>query len=193
MQLVLAAGDGEGIRAHGLRIHAGSGERNSSLRVGQRIKLLGAVLATGIDAWLQEGGLVVTASDRAARALAAEFHRARQAEGLSAWPTPKISDWKSFVRDAWLKRSNLERSSLERMADARLLLNPLQEEALWEHVAGEDRSLATLLEGPRHRLAALAMEAHGRLCGYAPPAALWCWSSALQPRTRPIWPNTPSS
>ena len=116
------------------------------------------VLAAEIDAWLREGGLVVTASDRAARALADAFHRARQAEGLAAWPAPEILDWKSFVRTAWEKRAS----------DARLVLNPAQEEALWVEIASQDRSLATLLEGPRHRVAALAMEAHELLCSYAP-------------------------
>jgi probable DNA repair protein len=114
--------------------------------------------AVEIDDWLREGGLVVTASERAARAVAAGYHRARRVEGLSAWPAPNILDWKSFARKAWE----------ERCADARLLLNPAQEEAVWEEIAGQDQSLATLLEGPRHRLAALAMEAHELLCSYAP-------------------------
>lgn len=111
-----------------------------------------------IDEWLGAGGQVVTASDRAARALAAEFHRRRQAEGLTAWPAPKIFDWKSFVRAAWEAHT----------VDSRLVLNAAQEQALWVGIAGRDRSLATLLEGPRERLAALAMEAHELLCGYAP-------------------------
>jgi probable DNA repair protein len=119
---------------------------------------MGALAADEINAWLREGGLVVTASDRAARALAAGFHHARRAEGLAAWPTPNILNWKSFVRATWEQRT----------ADARLLLNPAQEQALWVEIAGADRSLATLLEGPRHRLAALAMEAHELLCSYAP-------------------------
>jgi probable DNA repair protein len=111
-----------------------------------------------MDAWLREGGQVVTASERAARALAAAFHRARRYEGLAAWPSPKIQDWKSFAWAAWDQHAS----------DARLLLNPMQEEALWVEIASLDRSLATLLEGPRHRLAALAMEAHELLCSYAP-------------------------
>jgi probable DNA repair protein len=111
-----------------------------------------------MDAWLREGGQVVTASDRAARALAAAFHRARRSEGLTAWPAPNVLDWKSFVRDAWEQRAS----------DARLMLNAAQEEALWFEIAGRDNSLATLLDGPRHRLAALAMEAHELLCSYAP-------------------------
>ena len=111
-----------------------------------------------IDAWLRKGGLVVTASDRAASACESSFHRARRADGLTAWPAPGILDWKSFVRAAWE----------ERTVDGRLLLNPAQEQALWAGVAANSRHLATLLEGPRHRLAALAMEAHALLCSFAP-------------------------
>jgi len=122
-----------------------------------------------IDAWLRDGGLVVTASDRAARALGTAFHRARRAEGMLAWPAPNILDWKSFVRAAWEERTR----------DGRLLLNPAQEQSLWAEIAGGDGRLATLLEGPRHRLAALAMEAHELLCGYAP--------QFLRPTARSGW------
>ena len=115
---------------------------------------------------------MVTASDRAARALASAFHRARRAEGLTAWPAPNILDWKTFVRAAWEERT-LDKE------DSRLLLNPTQEQSLWSAIAGTGRHMATLLEGPRHRLAALAMEAHELLCAYAPrflrPSARTAW------------------
>src|ERR1019366_9353321 len=111
-----------------------------------------------MDAWLRDGGIVVTASDRAARAIAANFHRARQAEGLTAWPAPKILPWNAFVRSAWE----------ERTLDGRLLLNPTQERALWTDIVGANRHLASLLEGPRHRLASMAMDAHELLCSFAP-------------------------
>jgi probable DNA repair protein len=130
---------------------------------------MGTLSGSEIGAWLREGGLVVTASDRAARALAEDFHRARQAEGLSAWPVPRILDWKRFARDGWEQRAT----------EARTLLNSTQEEALWAEIAARDSSFATLLEGPRHRLAALAMEAHGLLCSYAP--------RLLQTRARSAW------
>jgi ATP-dependent helicase/nuclease subunit B len=113
------------------------------------------------DAWLREGGMVVTASDRAARALAASFHRRRRAEGLAAWPAPHIQDWNSFVRTAWEERTREN-------PDPRLLLNSTQEQAVWAQIAGAHNHVATLLEGPRHRLAALAMEAHELLCSHAP-------------------------
>jgi len=122
-----------------------------------------------IDAWLREGGLVVTASERAARAIAADFHRARRAEGLAAWPAPNILDWNSFLRTAWEDRS----------IDGRLLLNPIQEQALWAGIAGKGQYLATPLEGPRHRLAGLAMEAHELLCAYVP--------RLLRAATRAAW------
>jgi ATP-dependent helicase/nuclease subunit B len=125
--------------------------------------------STEIDAWLRQGGMAVAASDRAARALSAEYDRARLAEGLTAWPAANIQDWKSFVRAAW-----------ERVGgDGRLVLNPTQEQALWAEIAGSQNRLATLLEGPRFRLARLAMEAHELLCSYAP--------RCLQPAARSSW------
>ena len=119
---------------------------------------MGASAGAEIDAWLRRGRLVVTASERAARGIVSAFDRARLAEGLKAWNTPGIQDWNSFVRAAWR----------ERTLDERLLLNTTQEQALWAGIAAADGRLATLLEGPRYRLAALAMEAHELLCGHAP-------------------------
>jgi probable DNA repair protein len=119
---------------------------------------MGSSAAVEIDAWLRQGGLVVTASERAGRALSGAYHRARQTEGLKAWTAPNVLDWNSFVHKAWTERS----------LDGRLLLNPTQEQAIWARIAGADGRLATLLEGPRYRLASLAMEAHELLCSYAP-------------------------
>ena len=119
------------------------------------------------------GGLVVTASERAARGLAEAFHRARQAEGLTAWAAPAIRNWNSFVRSAWDLRS-------KGGEDGRLLLNARQEQAIWTGIVGESRQMTSLLPGPRHRLAGLAMEAHGLLCSFASkfiqrPAARSAW------------------
>ncbi len=114
--------------------------------------------AVEIDACLRAGGLVVTASERAARFLTLAFHRARRDEGLTAWPAPNIQDWRTFVRNAWDERS----------LDGRLVLNALQEHSLWAGIVAESGHSAAQLEGPRYRLASLAMEAHNLLCGYAP-------------------------
>ena len=112
-----------------------------------------------LTAWLLAGGLVVTASERAVRSLTTAYHRARRAEGLSAWPAPAIYDWQTFLRNTWKVRAN---------DDPRLLLDFIQEQSLWASIVGSDRHMATLLEGPRNRMANLAMQALQLLCSYAP-------------------------
>ncbi len=111
-----------------------------------------------IDGWLRDGGRVVASSDRAARALQGAFHSRRRADGLAAWPAPDMQEWRAFVRTAWE----------ERVFDSRMLMNPAQEKALWADIVGREKQLAALLEGPRLRLAGMAMEAHELLCSYAP-------------------------
>lgn len=107
---------------------------------------------------MRGSGQVVAASERTARAVVDAYHRARQSEGLTAWPAPHVQDWKSFAESAWRNLGS----------DPRLLLNSLQEQSLWEQILSGDRTQATVLEGSRQRLAALAMEAHSLLCIYAP-------------------------
>jgi len=101
---------------------------------------------------------VVASSDRAARAIRAEFHRRRRNEGLTAWPAPKVADWKTFVRTAWEERNT----------DGRLLLNGAQELAIWSDVAQSEEHLPTVLPASVRRLAILAVEAHDLICSYAP-------------------------
>jgi probable DNA repair protein len=136
---------------------------------------MGPTPAVEIDAWLRQGGLVVTASERAARALTTAFHRARLADGLTAWDAPSILDWNSFVRTAWAARS----------MDGRLLLDPAQEQSLWAAIAVADGPPGALLEGPRYRLATLAMEAHQLLCSHAP--------RLLRASARAAWQNDPAA
>jgi ATP-dependent helicase/nuclease subunit B len=122
-----------------------------------------------IDNWLQSGGLVLTASDRAARALTAAYHERRRAEGLSAWPAPVILAFASFACTQWEARAT----------DQRMLLNAAQEQTLWATILARESHLATLLEGPRQRLAALAAEAHALLCSHA--------ARYLDAKTRAAW------
>ncbi len=119
---------------------------------------MGAKQAQEIDAWLRDGGVVITASDRAARAITAAYQRNRLAEGHKAWEAPAVLDWQRFAREQWERRAT----------DGRLVLNPLQERAIWSDiVAGSGHAAATLAQS-RHRLAAMAMDAHGLICSYAP-------------------------
>jgi probable DNA repair protein len=119
---------------------------------------MGAISAAEIDAHLCAGGTVVTASDRAARAILAAFHRARRAQGREAWTEPRVLDWQTFARRAW--------DEFER--DGRLPLNSVQERSLWERILADSGHFAALLEGPRRNLAAMAKHAHALLCSYAP-------------------------
>jgi ATP-dependent helicase/nuclease subunit B len=111
-----------------------------------------------LDAWLREGGTVVTSSDRAARALQSGFHRRRRVEGLKVWPSPQITDWNSFILNVWEDQT----------LDARLVLNAAQEKAIWSEIIQSDQHLLTTLAASVRRLAAMAMEAHDLLCSYAP-------------------------
>jgi ATP-dependent helicase/nuclease subunit B len=111
-----------------------------------------------IDGWLTRGGLVVTSSDRAARALQVAHHRLRRKEGLSAWPAPNIVGWRAFTRSAWEDRSVV----------GRLLMNSAQELALWADIIRDEQQFQTALDASVQRLAALAMEAHELLCFYYP-------------------------
>ncbi len=128
-----------------------------------------------IDKWLVEGGVVLAASDRAARALQRAYHRRRQTAGLTAWPAPAIHSWASFTRTAWEDLDD----------DGRMLLTPLQERSVWAEIVGREAHLAAVLEGPRDRLASLAMQAHELLGSYSP--------RHLQPAARAGWDRDPGT
>jgi ATP-dependent helicase/nuclease subunit B len=111
-----------------------------------------------VDEWLAGGGIVLTATERAARSVAAAFHAARRAEGRAAWATPAIFAWESWVRERWLERNR----------DGLVLLNSLQEQALWSWVIRESRVGENLLHPGE--LAVAAMRAYRLLADYAPSA-----------------------
>ena len=109
-----------------------------------------------IDAWLADGGAVLAATERSARSIAAAFHAVRRAEGLTAWPTPSIFSWEGWILERWRERNST----------GLVLLNPLQEQALWMRVIEKSRTGESLLHPGR--LATAAQQAYRLLCGYAP-------------------------
>ena len=111
-----------------------------------------------LDAWLRAGELVVASTDRAARAIQADFHRRRRAEALSAWQAPKVVDWNTFARSEWEERNT----------DGRLVLNLAQELSVWSGIIESGQELPTTLPPSIRRLAMMAMEAHDLICSYAP-------------------------
>ena len=120
-----------------------------------------------VDAWLADGGVVLAANERATRSATAAFDAGRRAEGRTAWLTPAIFAWDTWVRDSWQERNE----------DGLVLLNPLQEQALWMRVIARSPAGAGLLH--HGRLAAAAQSAHRLLCGYA--------SNALKSSSRAGW------
>lgn len=126
-----------------------------------------------IDNWIRDGGIVIAASERAARVIKMAYHHRRRVEGSMAWPAPKIQAWASFVVAAWDIYAR----------DERMRLNSAQEQALWADIIGREQRVSTALEAPRQRLASMAMRAHELLCSFAP--------SYLKESARIGWDNDP--
>lgn len=136
---------------------------------------MGPPLSLQIDDWIRSGGIVVTASERAARSLAEAYHRRRRAEGRSAWPAPGIQTWTHLALDTWEAHSD----------DERMVLNSAQEQLLWAEIIGREPHLAAMLDAPRQHMATLAMEAYELLCHYAP--------AYLSAKSRAGWDLDPES
>lgn len=109
-----------------------------------------------VEAWLAGGGVVLAASERAARAVSADFHAARLREDLRAWATPAIHAWDQWLKDEWETRNR----------EGRMLLQPLQERSLWMRAIEGSRNGEAMLSG--RRLAGMAQSAYRLLCAYAP-------------------------
>jgi ATP-dependent helicase/nuclease subunit B len=77
-----------------------------------------------IAAAIEAGDTVIASSARAARALRRMHAESQRNEGLTAWPSPDILDWESWLNRLWNRKV---RSGLE----SRLLLTPLQEQQVW--------------------------------------------------------------
>lgn len=116
-----------------------------------------------IESWLSQGGDVLAANERAARSAMAAYHAARLAEGQSAWVTPAIFAWDNWLRDQWSERN----------VAGLVLLNALQEQALWSKIIGKSHPGIGLpnpvLLNPG-RLATAAQQAFRLVCDYAPHA-----------------------
>src|SRR5215469_15708941 len=119
---------------------------------------MGTNRAAEIDAFLRQGGVVVAASERAARAAAQAYHELRRAENLTAWPAPRIFPWQNFIRTEWESRRR----------DGRMVLSAEQEALIWRTAMESSHLSDALLPSSSRRLASLAMSAHGLLANFAP-------------------------
>ncbi|MGC8548622.1 MAG: PD-(D/E)XK nuclease family protein [Acidobacteriaceae bacterium] len=104
---------------------------------------------------LARGATILTGNARAARRLHLDHARRQRALGHSAWPTPPIHDWRTWLNDMW-DQYNFHHP------EAPILLTPLQETELWKIAQGQDASAVVSPES----LAALAQQAYSLLCDY---------------------------
>src|SRR5579871_1476709 len=99
---------------------------------------------------IESGATVITASRRLARVLMTEFHAQQRAQGRSVWNTPDILPLGGFLARAW---NNWVRGG----GSAGTLLDPLQEQVVWEQAIRESPAGDSLLRIPE--TAQRAMEA----------------------------------
>jgi ATP-dependent helicase/nuclease subunit B len=144
--------------------------------------LRGTGLPVAMRQLLDRGGVILTANARAARALHFRYAENRQAEGAAAWPTPQIFDHHSWLAEQW-------KGLLLTGTEDRLLLNELQELALWQRVMTPTLAGRTLIE-PAH-MAKLAQEAYSLLATYNALGrvndAMWMAESSAEPEVFRHW------
>jgi ATP-dependent helicase/nuclease subunit B len=119
--------------------------------------LRGTGLPAAMRDLLNRGGIILTANARAARALHVRYAESRQAEHAIAWPTPQILDLHSWLTEQW-------QALLLTGTEDRVLLNDLQQHALWERLIAPAIENFSLIEPAR--LATLAQEAYSLLADY---------------------------
>jgi len=129
---------------------------------------------------LENGATVITASRRLARVLTREFHGIETARGHRVWNRPDILPFEAFLDRAW--REWLWRGA---NGDAPVLLNALQEEALWQRIIRESPVGASLLQIPEtarqaaqtwQLLAAYRLDVDGSFEASEDSAAFAAWS-----------------
>lgn len=138
------------------------------------------------------GTTVVTANKRLARTLQALYARSEQACGRAAWDTPDILPWRAWMQRDW--EALVLGSAIGRSAPPGLLLDPLQEHALWRDIVSRSEAGGGLLRlDAAARLAAearalqhaWALELDAREPGLGRDArAFLAWSREFEGRCR---------
>jgi ATP-dependent helicase/nuclease subunit B len=106
---------------------------------------------------LDRGATVLTGTLRAAQALRVDLDRRNRGLGLASWAPPAVLSW-----DAWL--AGLWHRLLLDGATSQMLLNRIQEDALWRSIIADDPALPT--RGAAESLARLAADAWSLLARY---------------------------
>jgi ATP-dependent helicase/nuclease subunit B len=144
--------------------------------------LRGTGLPVAMRELLDRGGVILTANARAARALHLRYAEYKQAEHATAWPTPQILDLHSWLTEQW-------NALLLTGTEDRLLLNHVQEHALWQRILKPGIENLSLIEPAR--MATLAQQAYDLLAAYSAFARLnesvWASESHAEPEVFRQW------
>ncbi len=131
---------------------------------------------------LDRGGVILTANARAARALHLRYAEDKQAEHAIAWPTPQILDLHSWLTEQW-------NALLLTGTEDRLLLNHVQEHALWQRIIRPLIANFSLIEPAR--MATLAQQAYSLLAAYSALGrlndAIWMAEPYAEPEVFRQW------
>src|SRR5579863_5938605 len=92
---------------------------------------------------VEAGATVITASRRLARVLVRDFHIQQKERGRSIWKRPDVLPLDAFLDRIW--REWLWRGA---NGDAAVLLDPFQEQVVWEQIIRESPAGDSLLQIP---------------------------------------------
>ncbi|MBB5338229.1 PD-(D/E)XK nuclease family protein [Tunturiibacter gelidoferens] len=115
------------------------------------------LLPDGIAEALEQGAVVVTGNQRAARAIRRGWDQRNSASGLTSWTPAAVMSW-----DAWL--ANMWHRLLVDGHVAEMMLNRSQEHVVWRTILEADDELASLRTVDS--LAVMAAEAWQLICNY---------------------------
>jgi ATP-dependent helicase/nuclease subunit B len=107
--------------------------------------------------YLAKGGLVVSANPRASRVLRRAYADSQLAKSVSAWHSPTVADWSSFLSGFWQEH-------VFAVENPPILLTPLQESWLWQRILKGQPEARSVME--MEPLAKLAERAYLLLSEY---------------------------
>jgi probable DNA repair protein len=92
-----------------------------------------------ISDYIEQGYLIITASQRQARFLKVAYGKKMMNEGKGAWLTPEIHPWNTWIRNSWNDQQLTSQSS-------RLVLNSSQARVIWQSIIASSRYTRSLLQ-----------------------------------------------
>jgi ATP-dependent helicase/nuclease subunit B len=92
-----------------------------------------------ISEYIEQGYLIITASQRQARFLKVAYGEKMMNEGKAAWLTPEILPWNTWIKDSWNNQQLISQSSS-------MVLNPSQVRLIWQSIIGSSRYTESLLQ-----------------------------------------------